>query len=133
MSKTSYSTADSVALSAALEIAEKCGARIGAGRESQASDIAGRHLAPFVPAGLRGWLIQPRERESARAFARRAARCLIGRCAQAGIGCDLTHAGSETIGMLVGHVRHRAAITTISALERRSQLLAGEAASLESN
>ena len=73
------------------------GPRISTRNVGRAWDRAADVLRPHVPAGLWGWSVAPRARESSRAYARRAALYLVGRCAQAGVACPLRHEGAKVL------------------------------------
>ncbi len=95
-----------------LQIVEKCArvcdasGRIGSAdwQREVAFATAASVLRPHVPAGLWQWAVKPQPRESARAYARRAVRYLIARCAEAGVECSLRHKGAEVLGMLGAHI-----------------------------
>ena len=92
------------------------GPRISMRDANRARDRAADVLRPHVPAGLWGWLVAPRTREAVSAYARRATRYLIARCAEAGLPCPLRHEGAEVVGALGDHVGGSGP-ATVSAIE----------------
>lgn len=96
--------------------------RILADRTHAATHIASRMLSPIVPPGLYEWLMRAQIRESPRGYARRVVRCLVARCASAGVRLPLSAVAAEGVGMRDGHGsgarRSRSATSLVSTIER---------------
>lgn len=113
------STAKQLTAVLAADIAHQCGARILRSERSRAKDLVSYHLRPYVPVGLWQWVLQPRDREGAHAYARRSVRYLIARTTEAGVASDLRDQSVELVAMMAGHTsgRGRSGSRLVSNLE----------------
>jgi len=99
------------------------GARMTTTQGLYAHAHAERAIGALMPAGLYSWLVRPRAGETARAYARRAVRYAIARCAEAGVATPLAHAGSETLAMHAAHGRRgRSGSLLVDRLERGASI-----------
>jgi hypothetical protein len=94
--------------------------RIPTGDTGRMTTIAIKYLTRYKPHGLIGWSVRAQVGESPRAYARRAIRCLIARCTQAGVSCPLSAPNAEGVGLRDGHGSgaRGGAVRLVSQIER---------------
>lgn len=107
------------------DLAHQCGIRISRSARSRAKDLVSYHLRPHVPSGLWQWVLQPRDREGAHAYARRSVRYLIARATESGVACEIRHRDVERVAMTAGHTGGRGS-RRVNAIEISAQAAAAE-------